>query len=180
MENNVSIETTQPTFCGACSVTVNDSDAFCDSCGYPLKGTEFDQRNFIANRNSKEIDLEEYQKNIANAGKALYWVAVACAVSGLVLYAVSKDEQTKMGILVINLILTIIFVALGAWSRKKPFAAIISGATLYGITIILNVIDNPLTLVKGIIFKIIIIGAFIKGIKAAIEAEKVKKELNIE
>lgn len=179
MGNELSIQPTEAALCGSCYAKVNDADAFCDKCGFPLKGTEEEQQNFINDRTTKEIDLEDYNKKIKTAGTALYWIAAVCALSGLILYGTGPQEQ-KIPLLVINLILALLFVGLGAWSRKKPFAAIISGAALYAIILVVNAIDNPLSIVQGIIMKIFIIGAFIKGIKSAIEADKVKKELNID
>jgi hypothetical protein len=162
--------------CGACFKQVNHDDAFCDSCGYPLKGSESEQKQFIAVRNTKEIDLEAANKKIRDAGKALYWVAGITAAFGLIYFFTSKS----IPVLLVNLILAAIFFGLGLWSKTKPLTAIISGLSLYAITIILNAIADPLSIAKGIIFKIAIIGLFIKAIKSAIEAEKLKKELNVE
>ena len=177
MEDNLAINA--PVFCGSCNTQTNNADAFCDNCGYPLKGTQEEQNAFISDRTYKEIDLEDYNKKIRSAGVALYWIAGLCFVSGVIVYAIDKDESTRTGLLIINTILTMIFVFLGAWSKKKPLAAIISGATLYGILLILYAIDNPISIISGIWVKIIIIGALIKGIKSAIDAEKLKKELNL-
>src|ERR1700741_710439 len=179
MEESLSMPANESVFCKSCYEKVNEADAFCNNCGYPLKGTEAEQRDFIANRTSQEIDLKDYNKKIKSAGIALYWVAAACLISGLVFYAVSKDDSTKVGVLIVNLILTMIFVFLGAWSKKKPLAAIISGSSLYGILIILNAIADPMSILSGIWVKIIIIAALIKGIKSAIDADRIKKELNL-
>lgn len=178
MDDNLLTQPTEAALCGSCYNKVNDNDAFCDNCGYPIKGTEEEQWNFKSNRAVKEIDLADYTKKIKDAGNALFWIAGVCLLSGVIFYF-SGDEDLRFGILITYLILSIVFVALGGWSRKKPVAALISGASLYAILQILYLISDPLNILKGIIFKIIIIGAFIKGIKSAIEAEKVKKELNI-
>jgi len=166
--------------CGACYKHVNTDDAFCDNCGYPLKGTEQEQTNFIYNRSSKEIDLDEANKKINKAKHTLYWVAGATVISGFILYAVSQDAESKTDLLITNLILAFIYLALGAWSQKKPLTAIISGFALYVIVILLNAFVSPATIFSGLIIKILFIGYFINGIKSAIEAEKIKKELNIE
>jgi len=41
---------------------------------------------------------------------------------------------------------------------------------------VLNAIIDPVTIIKGLIMKIIIVGFLIKGLKAALEIEKMKKE----
>jgi hypothetical protein len=180
MDDNLLIQPTEAAFCGSCYNKVNDTDAFCDNCGYPIMGTLAEQQAFVDNKMVKEIDLEDYKSKIKNAGNKLFWIAGIFAVSGFALYATGNDAEEKTNTLIGCLIISLIFVALGAWSRKKPLAALISGAGLYGIVIILGAIENPLSIISGIIWKIIIIGAFIKGIKAAIEADKINKELNIE
>jgi len=73
-----------------------------------------------------------------------------------------------------NLVLAVVFLALGGYTHKKPLACIISGLSLYIIVLILFFIDNPASLAYGVIVKIVII-----GIKSAIEIEKIKKEHNI-
>jgi hypothetical protein len=162
--------------CDACYKQVNNDDSFCDSCGYPLKGTEKEQNYFKAKRNCKEIDLESANKKIEIAGKTMYWIAGLTFVAGIVFYFINKDSA----LLIVNIILTGIYLALGVWSKSKPLAAIISGFSLYILMIIINGVVNPLTIANGIIVKIFIIGYFIKGLKSAIEAEKLKNELNIE
>lgn len=161
--------------CGSCNTQVSDTDAFCDNCGYPVKGTEEEQRFFLSERSAKEIDLIEYNSQIKKAGNTLYIIAGLWAVWGLIFYVQSHDTAE----LVADLVLIVLFAGLGLWSRRKPLTAIISGAALYAIVLILLAVVNPISIISGILWKIMIIGAFIRGIKAAIEVEKVKKELNI-
>lgn len=162
--------------CSACYNQINEDDSFCGGCGYPLKGTVEEKNNFISVRNSKEIDLADANNKIKTAGRSLYWIAGATVLSGFIFYFVNKD----INLIIVNLILGAIYAGLGAWSQKKPLAAIISGFALYVLIFILNVITNPSSIANGIILKILFVGYFIKGIKSAIEAEKIKKELNIE
>jgi hypothetical protein len=82
--------------------------------------------------------------------------------------------------LLTNLILAFVFLALGGYAHKKPLACIVSGLCLYVIVIILNAIADPATIARGALVKILIIGYLVKGIKSAIEIEKIKKEHNID
>ncbi len=69
------------------------------------------------------------------------------------------------------------FVALGFWTKKKPYFAIIGALILYGISIAINGFLDPTTIIKGILFKIIIVSLLIKGLsdaKAAQEMQKLK------
>jgi len=174
---------TELNLCGCCYKPVNIDDTFCEACGYPLKGSEFEQKEFIATRNIKESDLETANEKIKKASNVLYWIAGATAVVGLLLFMIAYvkdgDNSEQVATLIVNLVLAIIYLALASWSSKKPFAAIVSGFSLYIIVIILSAIANPVTIAQGIIIKCIFIGYFIKGIKSAMEAEDLKKELNI-
>jgi len=178
MEDVTPIPAQQTLFCDACSANTTTDDAFCTTCGYPLQGTEQEQRHFLSVREAKVIDLDDANKKIRRASVALYIIAGTTVVFGFATYAISKDPDTKNSVLITNLILGAIYAGLGFWCNKKPLAAIISGSALYGLILILNAIVNPLTIVSGLIFKIVIIGFFVRGIKSAIEAEKLKKELN--
>ena len=145
-----------------------------------MKGSEDEQKNFIMIKSTKEIYLEEENIKIKRASYALYYIAGATMVWGLIACGTSKDVETKNSILIANTILALIYAGLGLWSKKKPLTAIISGFSLYILVFILNAITNPISIASGIVFKIFIVVYFIRGIKSAIEADKLKKELNIE
>ena len=179
MDLTTTTTTQQITNCTSCFNQVNENDAFCTSCGYPLKGSEEEQKNFIMEKNTKEIYLEEENRQIKKSGYALYYIAAATFLSGLILYGTSKNTEVKNTILLINTILAVIYAALGFWSKKKPLAAIISGSALYALVFILNAVTSPLSIFSGIILKIFIVVNFVRGIQSAIRADKLRKELNI-
>ena len=180
MDSTTTITTTQQiTNCAACFNQVNENDAFCTSCGYPLKGSEEEQKNFIMEKNTKEIYLEEENRQIKKSGYALYYIAAATFLSGLILYGTSKNADVKNTVLLINTILAAIYAALGFWSKNKPLAAIISGSALFALIFILNAVTNPLSIFSGIILKIFIVVNFVRGIQSALRADKLRKELNI-
>jgi hypothetical protein len=179
MEEPITNPENQAIICPVCNADATANDAFCPGCRYPFKGTEHEQRVFGSNRNVKEIDLDETNKKIRQASITLFFVAGTTIVLGLALYAVDKDPSTQNSLLISNGILAVIYAGLGFGCKKRPLASIISGLSLYILVIIFNVIVSPLSIFSGIIFKIIFIGLFVKGIKSALEAEKIKKELNI-
>jgi hypothetical protein len=106
-------------------------------------------------------------------------VAVTFAIWAAVCGFQLKEDPDNLGALIVNLIICGLFVFLGAWSSKKPFAALVSGAALYGVILVLNMITNPITIVQGIFIKIFIIAALITGIKAAMDAEKMQKATHL-
>jgi hypothetical protein len=83
------------------------------------------------------------------------------------------------GQLISQLPIAIIFVALGFWCKKRPLPAILCGFTFYLLLQILYTIVSPQTIVNGIVIKLFVIGFLINGIRAVLEAEKIKKEMNV-
>lgn len=179
---NLSLLSAGSQACAVCNSHVPEADAFCTSCGYPVKGTETEQQYFISERNAREIDLESFQKAVNVASRTLFVIATFTAAFGVILYFVSSQNHTDQfagATLVVNLILAALYLGLGLWSKSKPVAALISGLSLYLIVQVVSAIGNPMSLATGIILKIIYIGYFIKGIKSAMEAERVRKQYNM-
>jgi hypothetical protein len=171
---------TETTTCSSCFFNIDQNDTFCTNCGYPLKGSETDQKDFMMLKSYKEINLREAMTQVKRASYALYYIAGATMIMGLIAYSTNNDAGVKNSVLIMNTILALIYAAMGFWSTRKPLTAIISGASLYALVFILNAVTNPISIASGIIFKIFIVVYFARGIKAAIEADKLKKELNIE
>jgi hypothetical protein len=167
------------TKCDACYHEVVNDDVFCANCGYPLKGTALEQRQFIGLREVKDIDLSFANKEIRKAGYTLFYISGLFALGGIIVFFTNKDNEGVTGMVVPIFILSILFLLLGEYSKKKPLACIISGICLYAIVQVLEMIGDPASIARGFIGKIIIIGFLIKGVKSAMAAEKIKKENNI-
>jgi len=165
--------------CQHCSAANNEDSKFCVSCGFPVKGDEADQKRFLSAKKVKEINLEEYDGKIKSAKTTLFVISGFTAVFGTVIACLGPDEN-KILLIVINLIIAGIYLALGFWCKKKPFAAILSGLIIYISLILVNAVDDPKTIYQGIIMKGVIVAYLVKGLKSAKEAETLKKELNIE
>lgn len=178
METNLELSPIA-TNCKSCSVSVNEADQFCQSCGFPLKGNEQDQENFIYNRNYQHLSLQELDKKIKSAGTTLYVLAGFTLVYGLVMYFLSNDPAEAISVLIANGVISIIYLLLAVWSKKKPAAAIISALTLFALTWILNAFVDPTQIFKGVIVKVIVIVYLVKGMQSAFEAEKIRKQHNI-
>src|SRR5438034_10364369 len=102
-------------------------------------------------------------KKIKSAGTTLYVLAAISVLYGFGYYYINKTFSNALGVLVSYLIVSILFLLLGLWSRKKPVASIISGMILYILLQLIAAMDNPRNLINGAIVKIIIISYLIKG-----------------
>lgn len=165
--------------CRCCYEKTNPGDQFCQACGFPLTGSAAEQQIFIYRRGFKKVDLSELDKKIKKAGNSLYVLAGMFFLYALIYFFFNRTAVTALSVLITNVIISVVFLFLGIWSAKKPVASIISGIVLYALIQLMAAFEDPSALVKGFIFKIIIIGYLIKGLVSALEAEKIKKQHNI-
>nr|WP_067058316.1 hypothetical protein [Mucilaginibacter sp. L294] len=165
--------------CASCFNEIVNDDVYCTNCGYPIKGTEHEQRVFLSQNEVNNIDYNVYNDKVKRAGNSLYYLAGFALLGAIISFFTKQDDPNVLAYTLPSLILAVLFLVLGSYSKKKPLACIVSGLVLYLIVQILLIIDNPVNIASGIIVKIIIIGYLINGIKSALELEKFKKEHNI-
>ncbi|HVV54108.1 MAG TPA: zinc ribbon domain-containing protein [Mucilaginibacter sp.] len=165
--------------CDSCFSPVGADDQFCPHCGYPLKGTPEEQKTFKSKQIVNSIDMADYQKKLRIAANTLYYLCGIFILAAIVLFFVHKDEDQVLAYVIPNLILAVIFLLLGAFTKKQPLACVISGLCLYVIVQVLNAMVDIKTLFSGIYIKIFIILFLIRGIKSAIEVDRIRKESNL-
>lgn len=124
----------------------------------------------------QEFTTADYDKKIRNARTAIFVVGGAQLLLGSIL-AFTGPEEDRMLSLGICVFLAAVFIGLGFWTKKKPYAAIVTALCLYVGLIILAGIDEPETLVRGIILKVVIIVYLAKGLCNAKEAERMRSSL---
>lgn len=169
----------EPVKCRCCLKIVNEQDQFCTNCGFPLRGTEEEQKHFISSYDFKLHEVKELGRKTKNAQTTLFVVAGLFFAFGIIFYLINSEDELAFATLITNVILAAIFLALGFWSKTKPVASIISGLVLYILVQLISIVDNPENIIKGIIVKVIIIVYLAKGLHSALEVEKIKKQHNI-
>ena len=164
--------------CVVCQKTTTPEDDFCQTCNYPIKGTEEEQQSFMDIRTIKELDLEEQGTKIKQVSNSLKVISVLTVLMGAVGYFTTDDPDEKLILVVFNLFLAVVYFSLGLWSVQKPRTAIIIGLTIFILVTILNTVVEPASIIRGIILKIFVVVSFVKGIRAVSESEKIRKELH--
>lgn len=162
--------------CENCKAENAPTVKFCTRCGFPINGTEEEKKIFYGRLKVKQISLEECQDKIRSARNTLYVLAGLMVLGGIAMYFLDKAQGLVL--LVTYLILAAIFVGLGFWSLKKPFAAIISALVIYLTLQLIGAFADPKSLYQGIIIKVFVIIFLFKGLKSAKDAEALQKELN--
>lgn len=77
----------------------------------------------------------------------------------------------------IDWIVAAIFIGLAIFSYKKAFLALVLGLGVYLTLVVLLAVLNPMTLVQGIIWKIVIVTLLVLGIKEAKSSESKKEKV---
>jgi hypothetical protein len=124
----------------------------------------------------KELEMQGYETGIKKARTALFVTAGLLLLGEIISASINNYEWTPLliGIIVFEVG---IFIALGLWTKTKPYAAIITGLIVF---IALQVVTIALlgdisALGKGIIVKVIIIVYLAQALKPAKAWEDAKK-----
>lgn len=159
--------------CENCTAENPPLTKFCTQCSFPILGNDEEKGKFRLIIGNKKQLLKDAKGKIQTSKYVLYGLAGFILVTGLY-QGLANDDFNAM---ITNLFLSLIYLVLIAWSDKNPFAAILSGLIVYATIILINAFFQPSSLFSGILVKIFIIMAFVKGIQSANEAQKYLSEL---
>ncbi len=156
------LEPTTPK-CTHCEHAITQETAFCPECGYPEKGTEQDVAKFYARRAMAKNQNRDAAEKINSARNTLFVIAGVVMLFGFISFF-RYDDFT---LLIANFIVCSIYILLGFWTKQKPLIALLLGLLLYVTTVVISAIIDPVTLLGGILWKVLIIGYLGKGIYSA-------------
>jgi len=119
----------------------------------------------------EEFSMEGYDKHIRNARILLFVIAGLSLLA--LMYVLPLDGSfEKIFMLVWVLAFAGAFVALGFWTKKKPYTALLVALILFIAIQVLSAIGDPASLLQGWVFKIIIIVMLINGLRNAKESQR--------
>jgi hypothetical protein len=175
-----------PIKCGACGANAKPYDGFCNGCGNSLPSAE--QR--IHERQVKQATgaMRTLAWLLAISGLVMFFLARSQAANALAKLAGMDDAATipikgvtytvaqlrdqvrwePWGVLITNAVLAAVMAGLTLWGKRSPLPAVVVATATYAVVIVVNAIVDPRTIGQGIVLKVIIIGFFVKGIKAAL------------
>jgi len=126
----------------------------------------------------QEFSMEGYDKHIRQARNVLFVAAGLLVLNAIKLFS---DYAFDIEVMWLDYLIWIGyiggFIALGFWTKRKPYYAIIGGLVLLGIFIVVNAIIEPSSIFGGIFFKIAVVVFLIKGLGDAKEAQQIKEQL---
>lgn len=121
-------------------------------------------------------DTSAYEKPLRNARIWLYVVAGLHVLMAVVNYFQLKDADESIAAFTagIYVVIAAIFFGLALWSRRKASTAFLVAVILYIAFIIGFSILEPENLVRGLLMRILVIVALIRGYQNAKNVEQIK------
>jgi hypothetical protein len=159
--------------CPICKASVPADAKFCSSCGYPIGGTEWDKNEFDYAYEVKRYELTKAREKISTGVTILYVLAGLIFLVNGAFYIGDKD----IAYLLTAIIVPAIFLALAWWSKTKPFTAMVVALVFYVTMLLATAFTEHLSALRGIIIKVVVIGALIKAVRGGREAQNIMKEL---
>ncbi len=164
-----------PAVCYYCNSSPLDvSVMYCPSCGFPQRGAEDEQKKFITDKRVMLIKLESMRDQVRKARNMLFLASGGYALGYLMAGVMGRIDAMM---LIEGVIICGAFVGLGLWANKKPYPAVLTGLIVFISLIAIAAFVNPLTIVSGIILKVIVLSGLIYGLKAANDAKHAEEEL---
>lgn len=133
-----------------------------------------DEKEVENNERIEKVKKADTKKDVNKGRFALFIIGGLYILTGFLEAFVLEGNDILYGI--IDWFVAAIFIGLGIWSYKKTSLSLILGLVFYIAVIALLFILDPSTIIKGIIWKVLIISTLIFSIKTAREEEaKIKK-----
>jgi hypothetical protein len=157
--------------CSTCPGQIRLGDEICPSCKRTITRDELD----ALRRRWEGTDPEAAQlsNDVAYGRAALLVVAGLSLISGLV-YSVIEESFRPLAF---ALTISAVMVGLFFWGRRRPLAAMVVGITAYLVLELVGALVSPESILRGILFKIFIIGTLGAGISAEVHRRKQETQL---
>ena len=123
------------------------------------------------------LDTKRYEKSLKNARIYLYIIAALQVVVGIYQYSQATDTETAIFLGGIPIALGLLFLVYAFWSYKKPVVAFMTALVTFVAAHLITMIDDPTSIYKGIILKVLVVVALVKAYKDAREVEKLKESM---
>jgi hypothetical protein len=159
--------------CENCQANNGTPQKFCSTCSFPIGGTEEEKAKFRTKIAGHTYLMQEAAKETKTARIIIHVLAGFVLLQGLFLWFTLEDFVG----LIANSFICLVFIILAAWCQRNPFGAILTAFMVYITINVVNAFFDPATLLQGLFMKLFFIGAFVKGIRSAREAQEHLAEL---
>lgn len=124
---------------------------------------------FFVTRSQSEVALQ----NLAGASDS---DLLAQPIPGAVTVGQAREllHHQPWQVLGLNLFLATVMLGLWIWSKRALLPAIITALGIYVTVTVANALYDPTTIAQGLIMKIVIVAALVKGVQSTLAARKLE------
>lgn len=123
------------------------------------------------------IERQAFELKFAATRKTIGALAVLYAISGAVFAFLAPDTAEMIGQIVVHGVLVGIHVFLYFLSRRAPLAAVGTALAIFLGLQLLNLAIDPSSVASGLIMKVIIVVALVRGVREALELRRAQRIL---
>ena len=128
----------------------------------------------IRNDNIKKAQIQNATNKTITKGRYALFI-VGALYLGIGFFEGFIMAGSDMLYAIIDWVIAGLFIGLGIWSYRKASTALIIGLGLYVLLMALFIIADPISIIRGIIWKILIISYLIYAIRTALDEERIEK-----
>ncbi len=168
--------------CPHCGAESGVGAAFCQQCGKALPGAGRAEPRVIApdavafTDAGRQLQCEELRQKARRAAVVLLAVAIIQTLVGVAVLALMYSTTSHDPAVQLQPVLPVVLFGLAAffyglwfWARTHPLPAAIVGLVTYVSIIVAGGVNDPSTLLRGWIVKLIIVVAFAKAIQLGLK-----------
>ena len=162
--------------CPSCKREYMEKIDTCKNCNFPFNGTEKEKAIHIGQFINKKGVLFDSVDSIGKSQKILYAITALNLIALIIRFSLNGiilDDLIQNGII------TLIFLFCGIYLKKNPILLTIIPLVLLIGVYTLNYIIDPMSLLRGILFKLIIIGSLVYSVYLIKSAEKFSKKYGV-
>ena len=158
--------------CPNCKTEISQIQVECDHCGFPLAGTEKEKAIFIGKQISNKSKIGDAK---SSQNKVMY---ILYAVAAFQFFNAFRVYSNNLGLdnIIFFIILGVLFIVFGFLSPKRPILYISLALLLLLGYYTLLYISNPMFIMQGIIWKVLVLAVLFYGLALSLEEQKLKKK----
>lgn len=165
------------TNCPACKTETTNNEAFCSTCNFPYTGTDKEKAIHIGQFIKQKGVITDSGSSIERSQKILYIVSLINLLLIMYNFLWLKFPIT---LLLPDTIVAIILTFCAYKIHSNPLLFIIIPLTLLIVIYTINYFIDPYLIIRGILFKLIILGSLIYSIYMIYNAKQFKKKFNLD
>jgi hypothetical protein len=123
-----------------------------------------------------DLSMEGHDKPVKKARNVLFVLAGIQLVFGIII-AMQQYGIARIISMAIYIGVATVFFLLGLWTRHKPYTAIITALCIYGSLVLIDLIIDPVNILRGILIKIAVFALLISALSNAKEVQQWKDSL---